>query len=780
MARKKEEKNVRVELCQGVELSDSFFERKESRLLTLLLKGFIVYLLSMGGIGFYLSAFSIEYNAFLCHIVILIMAFICAMLYYRLFTENMGYLLLLAVFAVLVVLFRVYINSGFYAIVNITVDNAAQYFDASIQRLYNEQISNRYVTVTCVVLFMGIVLDILLNVYISRRMQYATAIFFVMGLNMIPLYMILEPDLFYTIMLLSGVAMAYIYKSGRHYSPQVSIKRNDNAFAKPDKKRELKKKREISYVYDVKGMIQAGIIGVCVVLVVTIVVNAFRPKEEFQSGYAGNKYKELTSAAVSTLLIDGWAGFFRYSRDVGGLDSGRLGDVSTVRPDYQTDLVVQMTPYSFDRIYLKAFVGDVYNPYQNSWTSIEIVNGYDAEQTPEADALEENFNAGVSGTARSVMRVRNVGADVRRQYLPYYYKSYEQGENGYTDIVYYPNFMGIASVGQPQNYSGTPYLDADLYVPEENREAIAEFVDELGYLGTDEQNIQAVIDYYQENIPYTIRPGRTPRREDFVNYFLQENRMGYCAHFASAAVLIFRYMGIPARYVEGYAIDYNQMFDAELVENAQYSDYYEGFSLLGETALLQIEVSDADAHAWVEVYSSNGGWRVVEVTPAGVEEDVEDFWTMFEDIMDDGTDTTDDTGAAGLLNFRVSKRLIRGICYFILGVAGAFILYFIIRRGRSIVLWLIRFSKAGRNDRLIMKYTTFCRRIAKRDKEFAKRKNYEEQIGYIVAQNMVVDDGTTIEAETLMDILQRAGFSNREITQEEYDSLLLWMKKVKA
>ena len=204
------------ELCPGIRLSKSFYDTKENRLLTLLMKGFIVYLLSMGSIGFYLSAFYIEYNKPLCHIAIFVMAMLCAMLYYRLLTENLGYLVLLGVFAGLVYMFRSYINSGYYAMVNITVDNAAQYFNVDIQRLYAEQIENRYVTVTFAVLFIGIVLDVFLNVYISRRMQYVTAIFVIMGLNMVPLYMVSEPNNLYVIMVLGGISLSYFFRSGKH------------------------------------------------------------------------------------------------------------------------------------------------------------------------------------------------------------------------------------------------------------------------------------------------------------------------------------------------------------------------------------------------------------------------------------------------------------------------------------------------------------------------------------------------------------------------------------
>ena len=53
MAKKKHADTIEsMELCEGVYLQEEFFEKKENRVLTLLLKGFIVYLLSMGGIGF--------------------------------------------------------------------------------------------------------------------------------------------------------------------------------------------------------------------------------------------------------------------------------------------------------------------------------------------------------------------------------------------------------------------------------------------------------------------------------------------------------------------------------------------------------------------------------------------------------------------------------------------------------------------------------------------------------------------------------------------------------
>lgn len=506
MAKKKPEKQNKV-LCEGIELSRDFFEQKESRLKTLLLKGLIVYLISMGSIGFYLSAFKIEYNEQLCHIVIFVMAVICAMLYYRLLVENLGYLVLLLGFTGLVILFRRYINSGFYAIVNITVQNASEYFDVDIQRLYQEQISDRYVTVTCVALFIGIVLDIFLNVYISRRMQYVTVAFVVMFFNLVPLYLVEEPNLFYVGMLMTGITMAFIFKAGKHYSPQVTTKRNDNAFV--EKGRDVRnRKSELFYVSDIKAMVQAGATAFIFVLLAVLGVNAFRPQENFNAGYAGNKYKNTTMAAMTTILLDGWQGFFGQSYDVGGMNSGKLGDVSSVKLDYQTDLLVELTPYCYDRVYIKNFVGEVYNPYQNEWTEIHGTNynltGVDLEpftyawenKNPEADyasanygeylALKETYDEERQYSAKGVMNIRLADYGVRTTYAPYYSERIEKGNASSSpyavdSYIYYPYFAANNINIRPE------YTALDLEVPEENLEAIRETIADAGAAGADEQ-----------------------------------------------------------------------------------------------------------------------------------------------------------------------------------------------------------------------------------------------------------------------------------------------------
>ena len=106
--------------------------------------------------------------------------------------------------------------------------------------------------------------------------------------------------------------------------------------------------------------------------------------------------------------------------------------------------------------------------------------------------------------------------------------------------------------------------------------------------------ILAVLEEYAS---YTLTPGRAPVNEDIVEYFLFDNHEGYCVHYASAATLMYRLYGIPARYVSGYAVDPSDFEQQE-----------DGTWVAG--------VTDESAHAWTEIFLEDYGWVPVEVTPA--------------------------------------------------------------------------------------------------------------------------------------------------------------------
>lgn len=97
-------------------------------------------------------------------------------------------------------------------------------------------------------------------------------------------------------------------------------------------------------------------------------------------------------------------------------------------------------------------------------------------------------------------------------------------------------------------------------------------------------------------------------------------------------------------------MDYTEVLDGTMLDEEQfrYDDYYSGSSELGRTAVVQVDVDDGGAHAWIEAFI-RGRWQVVELTPPSSEDEDEtqdDFWSRFgrwlvgDDSGDTGTDTT--------------------------------------------------------------------------------------------------------------------------------------------
>ncbi len=76
---------------------------------------------------------------------------------------------------------------------------------------------------------------------------------------------------------------------------------------------------------------------------------------------------------------------------------------------------------------------------------------------------------------------------------------------------------------------------------------------------------------------------------------LERSGSGYSVHYATAAALMLRYFGVPARYVEGYFLS------AE--EAGRYA--------AGE----RIVLTERNAHAWAEYYLDGVGWIPFETTP---------------------------------------------------------------------------------------------------------------------------------------------------------------------
>src|SRR5215203_5638132 len=98
--------------------------------------------------------------------------------------------------------------------------------------------------------------------------------------------------------------------------------------------------------------------------------------------------------------------------------------------------------------------------------------------------------------------------------------------------------------------------------------------------------------YLKETYPYDLSIPPQSQDMDAVEYFLFEQKRGYCEQFSSSLAVMARSQGIPARVATGYAPgEYNP-----------FTGYY--------------EVRASDAHAWVEVYFPGYGWSTFDPTPS--------------------------------------------------------------------------------------------------------------------------------------------------------------------
>ncbi|MFS0784441.1 transglutaminase domain-containing protein [Bacillus sp. 1P06AnD] len=93
--------------------------------------------------------------------------------------------------------------------------------------------------------------------------------------------------------------------------------------------------------------------------------------------------------------------------------------------------------------------------------------------------------------------------------------------------------------------------------------------------------------YDRKNIPYP-KAG-----QDFVDQFLFDTKKGYCDHFSTSMAVMLRSIGIEARWVKGYT-------PGEMVKNEGGRSTY--------------QVTNNNAHSWVEVYFPYYGWVPFEPT----------------------------------------------------------------------------------------------------------------------------------------------------------------------
>ena len=217
----------------------------------------------------------------------------------------------------------------------------------------------------------------------------------------------------------------------------------------------------------------------------------------------------------------------------------------------------------------------------------------------------ENKGSDISALS---MNVRNLNINRSVIFRPYNSNEEKTSKTGSYDFKYYEYkdlSMGFSD-NDPEDLLSYRKLYRDYYADAyDNYTYItAESIPQLKQLAADHplEDPEEITDYIiktlDDHAEYTLNPGAAPEGVDTVDYFLFENHKGYCQQFASAAVLMYRLYGIPARYATGFRVK------------------PEEFTLNEKTGLYETEVTDQSAHAWPEILIPEYGWVPVEVTPS--------------------------------------------------------------------------------------------------------------------------------------------------------------------
>lgn len=398
-----------------------------------------------------------------------------------------------------------------------------------------------------------------------------------------------------------------------------------------------------------------------VVLVVTVlcvaVLSIFIPPIGFQQ-------PPIFESARSILLEHKWGNFLNPDNVAsGGLSEGKIDGVDVIR--FSGETAMTLTTNSERPFYLRGWVGGAYNGRGWEAPSDSLLPGFTdeldqlmrdgfREQTQICTYLENavypyqqegetifwkdtfpSYTVGISlVNANSLYAYIPTGLDSAQGNLSYDSSGIVYpipwGNREYTlematplneDFLYDCNSMGVDQlVSRLSNREGGTQYQANearyrslihqayTSLPEQVREDCLDYLTnstpEFATLLPPPEamtpaelinRIELVRECLRQSARYSLSPGATPEGKDFVHYFLTENHRGYCVHFATSGAVLLRAMGVPARFAEGYAVTWDDLTEAKESGAAN--------------------ITDANAHAWVEVYLDGFGWLPVEFTP---------------------------------------------------------------------------------------------------------------------------------------------------------------------
>lgn len=329
------------------------------------------------------------------------------------------------------------------------------------------------------------------------------------------------------------------------------------------------------------------------------------------------------------------------------MESGVLNNSNPGRTG-RTALTITMDEIPNENIYMRGFTGGIYDG--DRWIEISdedfnetVKNQWRVKKPPDYSGKEllkfpYDFMNTFSGLEdKGVFQIHFKEVNGNYAYIPYF-TNIEKLAGGFIEIkgdgitrrkkdkVTYESFLRYPLRDYDSSvlavYSSDMMFPSDdryeilrsykdyvqqhyLYVPAEGIDQLKKVSSELKYKlyqlsvsgGIDNMKTAAdlVRSMLSNQCNYSTKLDPLPNGKVFIEYFFFEQKKGYCIHFASTGVLMFRQMGFPSRYVTGYVV--------------RPSDFKK------DGNRYTAEIPDGNAHAWAEIYDESFGWIPVETTP---------------------------------------------------------------------------------------------------------------------------------------------------------------------
>ena len=346
-------------------------------------------------------------------------------------------------------------------------------------------------------------------------------------------------------------------------------------------------------------------------------------------GVAGFAGAALWVNRPHRLSVPGWIAVFLLAVTVGYFAQGRMQMLQSFLEAKASQLLVRFGQRDFDPRYTRTAIGRIGSIKTSSRIVMKVrpeagavparlrqatYTKYDDglwqgtrrsfEALPvEADATTWTLLAStnVNGSVRLIERLERKRAllslplgTIRLQELVS--GGVETNQMGLVRALENPSLASYVAV-----FSGRDQADAnqgrfDHYIPEKELPALRKITREMRVaLDSGEEKVAAVRRFFEtQGFGYTTYQSAADmqgRGESSLAHFLLKTRAGHCEYFASATVLLLRELGVPARYVTGYAV---QEWDDKAGEYI---------------------VRDRHAHAWA-IAQVGGRWIEVDTTPA--------------------------------------------------------------------------------------------------------------------------------------------------------------------